>query len=50
MASSASTDPFYLVKDDIQASVSRPLRCAWGLQVAAHDLFALVRTDVHPPA
>ncbi len=27
MASAASTDPFYLVKDDIQASVSRPVMC-----------------------
>ena len=30
MASAASTDPFYLVKDDIQASVSMKVMC-WGI-------------------
>lgn len=30
MASAASTDPFYLVKDDIQASVSMKVLC-WGV-------------------
>ena len=30
MASPASTDPFYLVKDDIQASVSMKVMC-WGV-------------------
>ena len=33
MATPASTDPFYLVKDDIQASVSRLAMCSGGYRL-----------------